>query len=95
MPFPQSASPRRRRGRFALLALMTLAGLATAPSNGADAHLERPKPRVPMPAAERWRLRPSDPATPGTTGSIRGRPQSPIPESRRVRVVYPALIEAR
>ena len=92
----RSASPRRRLGRLALLSLMTLAGLATVPSKGADAHLERPNPRVPMPVADRWRLRPTESAVPSTTGSIRGRIETPIPLSRRrVRLVYPALIEAR
>ncbi|WP_267426652.1 hypothetical protein [Methylobacterium sp. GC_Met_2] len=90
------ASPRRRLARFALLSLMIMVGLATVPSKGADAHLERPKPHVSMPTADRWRLRPVEPATPSTTGSIRGRIETPIPESRRrVRLVYPALIEAR
>jgi hypothetical protein len=79
-----------------MLSLMTLAGLATVPSESADAHLERPKPRVHMPSADRWSLRPTEPAMPSTTGSIRGRTETSIPESRRrVRLVYPALIEAR
>jgi len=90
------ASPRRSLARIVLLSLVTLTGLATVPSKGADAHLERPKPRVPMPAADRWRLRPAVSAMPSTTGSIRSRNETPIPESRRrVRLVYPALIEAR
>ncbi len=75
---------------------MTLVGLAIVPTQGADGHLERPKPRVQMPAAERWHLRPSQPAAPGTTGSIGGRVETPIPADRRaVRFVYPALNEAR
>ncbi|MEL6062849.1 MULTISPECIES: hypothetical protein [unclassified Methylobacterium] len=75
---------------------MTLAGLATVPSESADGHLDRPKPRIAMPAAERWRLRPTEPAMPSTTGSIRSRTEIPVPEDRRrVRLVYPALIEAR
>ncbi|MGH1571602.1 hypothetical protein ACRAWG_14110 [Methylobacterium sp. P31] len=82
--------------RFATLAAMTLAGLATVPTEGADRHLERPKPHIPMPSAERWRLRPTEPALVSTTGSIRKRPEAAIPENRRnVRLVYPALIEAR
>ncbi|MCJ2071542.1 hypothetical protein MKK75_22535 [Methylobacterium sp. J-030] len=90
------ASPRRCLARWAMLSLMTLAGLATVPSEGADAQLERPKSRMQMPAAERWSLRPAEPLTPSTTGSIRGRVEAAIPESRRhVRFVYPALIEAR
>jgi len=74
---------------------MTLTSLATVPSQGADVHLERPKPRVHMPAADRWSLRPTEPALPTTTGSIRGRTETSIPEGRHVRLVYPALIEAR
>ena len=90
------ASSRRRLARLALLSLVGLMGLATVPSKGADAPPERQKPRVPMPAADRWRLRPTEPAMPSTTGSIRGRTETPIPEGRRsVRLVYPALIEAR
>lgn len=79
-----------------MLTLAAFAGLAAVPSQGADAHLERPKPRVQMPASELWRLRPAEPAMPSTTGSIRSRAEAPIPESRRhIRLVYPALIEAR
>ena len=79
-----------------MLSLMTLAGLTTVPSQSADGHLERPKPRIQMPAAESWRLRPTEPAMPSTTGSIRSRTDHPIPEDkRRVRLVYPALIEPR
>jgi hypothetical protein len=75
---------------------MTLGGFATVPTEGADRHLERLKPRVAMQAAEHWRLRPSEPATATTTGSLRQRPEIGIPRDRRsVRLVYPALIEAR
>jgi hypothetical protein len=75
---------------------MTLAGLATVPTEGADRHLERPKPRVAVQGAERWRLRPTEPAASVTTGSIRQRAETAIPEvRRRVRFVYPALIESR
>ncbi|KNY22920.1 hypothetical protein AKJ13_09860 [Methylobacterium sp. ARG-1] len=75
---------------------MTLAGLATVPTEGADRHLERPKPPVPMASAERWRLRPTEVAVPVTTGSLRRRTATAIPEDRRnVRLVYPALVEPR
>jgi hypothetical protein len=75
---------------------MTLAGLATVPTEGADRHLERPKPRVAVQGAERWRLRPTEPAASVTTGSIHQRAEPAIPEvRRRVRFVYPALIESR
>lgn len=75
---------------------MTLAGLATVPTQGADGHLERPKLRLEIPAADRWRLRPAEPVMPSTTGSIRGRVESQIPPDRRtIRLVYPALIEPR
>lgn len=91
MPF-RPAAPRH----LATLTVMTCVSLATVPSQGADVHLERSKPHVQMPAAERWRLRPAEPAIPSTTGSIRSRAETPIPEDRRnVRLVYPALIEAR
>jgi hypothetical protein len=96
MPSQPSRFRRPSLTRLALLATMTFAGLATVPTEGADAHLERPKPRVQMPAADRWRLRPTEPILPSTTGSIRKRPESAIPEERRnVRLVYPALLEAR
>jgi hypothetical protein len=82
--------------RLAMLATMTFAGLAIVPTEGADVHLERPKPRVQMPAADRWRLRPTEPALASTTGSIRKRAETAIPAERRnVRLVYPALLEAR
>ncbi|MCJ2123782.1 hypothetical protein [Methylobacterium sp. J-077] len=85
-----------RRSRYGLLALFSLAGLATVPTEGADRHLERPKPPVPMAGAERWRLRPTEVAVPVTTGSLRQRAATAIPEDRRsVRLVYPALVEAR
>ena len=83
--------------RFAILATTTLAGLATVPTEGADGHLERPKPLVQMAGAERWRLRPTQAAVvPATAGGVRARATSPIPDERRhVREVYPALVEAR
>ncbi|MDP4004342.1 hypothetical protein [Methylobacterium sp. NEAU K] len=77
---------------------MTLAGLATVPTEGADGHLERPKPRIQMAGAEHWRLRPTEAVVPvpRTTGSLRKRSETAIPEDRRrVRLVYPALVEAR
>lgn len=84
--------------RLAILATTTLAGLATVPTKGEDVHLERPKPLVPMTNAERWRLRPTETnvVLPAVTGSIRVRATIAIPEERRnVRLVYPALTEAR
>ena len=76
--------------------VMIAAGLAAVPTEGADRHLERPRPRVQMPVADLWRLRPAEPAMPGTTGSIARRPEIQIPaERRKVRLVYPALIEPR
>jgi hypothetical protein len=79
-----------------MLVAMTLVGLATVPTRGADSHLERPKPRVSVPAADLWRLRPAEPILPSTTGSISRRGAAPIPEERRkVRHVYPALVEPR
>ncbi|MCJ2140673.1 hypothetical protein [Methylobacterium sp. E-066] len=96
MSTPPPRSRPLRRSRYGLLAVMTLAGLATVPTEGADRHLERPKPPVPMASAERWRLRPTEVAVPVTTGSLRKRAETVIPEGRRsVRFVYPALVEAR
>lgn len=85
------------RLRFAILAITTLAGLATVPTEGADGHLERPKPLVQMTGAERWRLRPTQAAVAtAATGGVRARLAAPIPDERRhVRQVYPALVEAR
>ncbi|MCJ2133420.1 hypothetical protein MKK69_04970 [Methylobacterium sp. J-026] len=95
--FLRHARSRRQSPiRLVVVAAMTLAGLATVPTQGADGHLERPKPHVQMPAAERWRLRPAQPVGPGTTGSIGRRVETPIPPDRRaVRLVYPALNEVR
>ncbi|MGH1591901.1 hypothetical protein ACRBEV_30315 [Methylobacterium phyllosphaerae] len=96
MPSDPARSRRRPLARFGLLAAMTLAGLATVPTEGADRHLERPKPRIAMQGAERWRLRPTEASVTATTGSIRERSEGAVPEGRRnVRLVYPALIEAR
>lgn len=83
--------------RFAILATVTLAGLATVPTEGADGLLERPRPLVQLTGAERWRLRPTQSASvPAATGSVRARAASAIPDERRhVRQVYPALVEAR
>jgi hypothetical protein len=96
MSSPSPCSPPKRRYRLALLFFVTLAGLATVPTEGADRHLERPKPPVPMAGAERWRLRPTEVAAPVATGSLLKRAATAIPEERRnVRLVYPALVEAR
>jgi hypothetical protein len=96
MSSPSLRSRPSRRYRYGLLALITLAGLATVPTEGADRHLERSKPPVPMASAERWRLRPTEVAVPVTTGSLRRRAATAIPEDRRnVRFVYPALVAAR
>ncbi|MCJ2049623.1 hypothetical protein [Methylobacterium sp. J-070] len=96
MPSRPARSRLRPPAHLALLTVMTLAGLATVPTQGADGHLERPKPRVQVPAADRWRLRPTEPVMPSTTGSIGGRGETAIPADRRnVRLVYPALIERR
>lgn len=83
--------------RFAILSTITLAGLATVPTKGADGLLERPKPLVQMTGAERWRLRPTQAVVvQATTGIPRARAASAIPDERRhVRQVYPALVEAR
>ena len=96
MPFRSAHFHPRPLIRIARLAALTLAGLAAVPTQGADGHLERPKPRLEMPAADRWRLRPAEPVMPSTTGSLRGRAESHVPLARRtVRLVYPALIEPR
>jgi hypothetical protein len=96
MPHDPHRPILRRLPRLAMLAALTLIGLATVPTRGADSHLERPKPRISVPAADRWRLRPAEPIMPSTTGSIARRGETPMPEERRkVRLVYPALIEPR
>ena len=96
MSFLSPRSRRRRRSRFCLFAAATVAGFATVPTEGADRHLERPKPRIQMAGAERWALRPTEVAVPATTGGLRVRSGGAIPEERRnVRFVYPALVEAR
>jgi hypothetical protein len=96
MPLLPSQSVGRPWIRFVALAAMSLAGLAIVPTEGADRHLERPKPPVEMPGAQRWRLRPTEPAVPSTTGSIHKHLAGPeLEERRNVRLVYPALIEAR
>lgn len=104
MPHAPVHSGRPRRIRFAvlaatILAATNLAGLVTVPTEGADRLPEHPEPAVAMPAAQRWRLRPTEPSelsVPTTTGSLRGRSDLPLPgEHRAVRLVYPALIEAR
>jgi hypothetical protein len=83
--------------RYALLTVTTLLGLATVPTRGADAELERPKPLVEMTTAEWWRLRPAHAvAVVPPAMAPRTRVAAPIPEERRnVRVVYPGLVEAR
>lgn len=82
--------------RLAILAATTFAGLATVPTRGDDVHLERPKPPVPMTGAERWRLRPTQVAVIVPAAAPRKRAATVIPEERRnVRLVYPALVEAR
>lgn len=83
--------------RLALLTATTLAGLATVPTRGADAQLERPRPLVPMTAADRWRLRPTQPVAVVSAGALPHlRAAGPIPDERRsVRQVYPALVEVR
>ncbi|MDP4021811.1 hypothetical protein Q8W71_04160 [Methylobacterium sp. NEAU 140] len=84
--------------RLAILAATTFAGLATVPTRGDDVHLERPRPPVPMTGAERWRLRPTQVAAivPAAAAAPRKRTATVIPEERRnVRLVYPALVEAR
>lgn len=103
-PGPRVIEPRRSRSRLdpwlrlAILSTTTLAGLATVPTRGEDARLERPRPLVQMTGAERWRLRPAQglAVAPSTTGSVRTRAASAIPDERRnVRQVYPSLVEAR
>ncbi|GJE61981.1 hypothetical protein [Methylobacterium trifolii] len=84
--------------RLAILTTTALAGLATIPTHGADATLARDREPVALGGAERWRLRPADAnvVAPTTTSSIRRNVAAAIPEERRrVRLVYPALTEAR
>ncbi|GEP07465.1 hypothetical protein [Methylobacterium oxalidis] len=84
--------------RLALLATTTLVGLAAAPTQGADGTLGRERPPVSLSGAEVWSLRPTQVslAVVRPDASTRDRPATGIPEARRnVRMVYPALVEAR
>ncbi|GJD59776.1 hypothetical protein [Methylobacterium dankookense] len=80
-----------RAGRILLLAL--LAGLV--PARAAENGPGVARPRIEL-GAEVWRLRPAGDAAAPPQRDARGRPVTEIPETRRnVRMVYPALTEAR
>ncbi|MDR7037335.1 MULTISPECIES: hypothetical protein [Methylobacterium] len=84
--------------RLALLTTTTLVGLAAVPTHGADATLARQRAPVALSGAEIWALRPTEVslAVVPAPRAARDRPATHIPEERRrVRMVYPALVEAR
>lgn len=84
--------------RTALLIAASLGGFAVAPSEGADSTLPPARSAGPLGPADHWRLRPAEhaPAPLPELRGPRGRMATDIPEARRqVRLVYPALIEAR
>lgn len=83
--------------RSVILATAALAGLATVPTQGADATLSRDRPPVTLSGTERWRLRPTQTSIVLPAASRpRLRAAMPIPEERRrVRQVYPAFTEMR
>ncbi|MDV3143416.1 MAG: hypothetical protein Q8761_03265 [Sweet potato little leaf phytoplasma] len=84
----------RECARLVLLAALA-AGPTTFPTHAADGTLGRARPRVEI-GAEIWRLRPSQASAALPAAAIPGRPVTEIPEARRnVRLVYPALVEAR
>ncbi|AWN39117.1 hypothetical protein DK427_19220 [Methylobacterium radiodurans] len=71
------------------------AGPTTFPTHAADGTLGQTRPRVEI-GAEIWRLRPSQTSAALPAGAARKGAATEIPEARRnVRMVYPALVEAR
>ncbi|MEA1835111.1 hypothetical protein U8607_23765 [Methylobacterium durans] len=84
--------------RLAFLSATTFAGLAAVPTHGADATLGRDRAPVAITSAEVWSLRPTQVslAVQPALRPVRGGQAATIPEARRsVRMVYPALVEAR
>lgn len=79
--------------RSALLTGAALSAAAFGPLTVAAAGSDRASPN----GADRWRLRPADVTTTGSTGpSPKDRPAFAIPDERRaVRVVYPGLLGER
>lgn len=81
--------------RFAILLATSLGGFAVAPTQGADGTLPTASAPVAVGAADHWRLRPTVSA-PAPVIERSPRAALPVPEARRsVRLVYPALVEAR
>ena len=88
----------RERARLVLLAALA-AGATTFPIHAADGTLGQARQRVEI-GAEIWRLRPSQSSAPvlgGLPNAVtRTGAAAEIPQARRtVRMVYPALVEAR
>lgn len=88
----------RECARLVLLAALA-AGPTTFPTHAADGTLGQARSRVEI-GAEVWRLRPSQTGAPMPAGmpvaATRKGQVAEIPEARRsVRMVYPALVEAR
>ena len=83
----------RRAGRNLLTTLAALAVLATPARVAEGSPAERPRVAL---GAEVWRLRPATAGPAAAPPDPRGRPAVEIPAERRnVRMVYPALTEAR
>ncbi|WP_430912640.1 hypothetical protein [Methylobacterium sp. sgz302541] len=81
--------------RFAILVTTSLGGFTVMPTQGADGTLAPDRPKVPVAGGELWRLRPAMPV-PTVAPEPKARIATPLPEARRnVRLVYPALVEAR
>lgn len=88
----------RESACLGLLAALA-AGPTTFPTHAADGTLGQARPRLEI-GAEVWRLRPSQVSGSLLAGlpaaATRKRPATEIPDTRRnVRMVYPALVEAR
>ncbi|GJD77113.1 hypothetical protein [Methylobacterium gregans] len=88
----------RESARLALLAALA-AGPTTFPTHAADGTLGgtlgQARPRLEI-GAEIWRLRPSQTSATLPAATAHRGQATEIPETRRnVRMVYPALVEAR
>jgi hypothetical protein len=84
----------RESTRLVVLAALA-AGPTTFPTHAADGTLGPARPRLEI-GAEIWRLRPSQASAPLPSAAARKGQATEIPQARRsVRMVYPALVEAR
>jgi hypothetical protein len=82
--------------RIAILGLTALLSLAAAPTQGADATLARERKPVSLTGSEWWALRPAQIGLAVQAPPRAAAPASPTPAPRpAVRMVYPALVQAR